>query len=193
MSQYDYLIVGSGLFGAVYAHEAKKKGKKCLVIDKRNHQGGNVYCEQVEGINVHKYGAHIFHTNDKEIWDYVNQFVEFNRYTNSPVAFYKDEVYNLPFNMNTFQQLWGVRTPEEAQNKIEEQVKASGIKDPKNLEEHILSFVGPTIYETLIYCNSKFHQEYVIICLLKILNYISLQYAESWTQKRRGYEFINRG
>ena len=150
MSQYDYLIVGSGLFGAVFAHEAKKKGKKCLVIDKRNHQGGNVFCEQVEGINVHKYGAHIFHTNDKEIWDYVNQFVEFNRYTNSPVAFYKDEVYNLPFNMNTFQQLWGVRTPEEAQNKIEEQVKASGIKDPKNLEEQAISLVGIDIYEKLI-------------------------------------------
>lgn len=150
MSQYDYLIVGSGLFGAVFAQEAKKKGKKCLVIDKRNHQGGNVYCEQVEGINVHKYGAHIFHTNDKEIWDYVNQFVEFNRYTNSPVAFYKDEVYNLPFNMNTFQQLWGVRTPEEAQNKIEEQVKASGIKDPKNLEEQAISLVGIDIYEKLI-------------------------------------------
>ena len=150
MSQYDYLIVGSGLFGAVFAHEAKKKGKKCLVIDKRNHQGGNVYCEQVEGINVHKYGAHIFHTNDKEIWDYVNQFVEFNRYTNSPVAFYKDEVYNLPFNMNTFQQLWGVRTPEEAQNKIDEQVKASGIKDPKNLEEQAISLVGIDIYEKLI-------------------------------------------
>ena len=150
MSQYDYLIVGSGLFGAVFAHEAKKKGKKCLVIDKRNHQGGNVYCEQVEGINVHKYGAHIFHTNDKEIWDYVNQFVEFNRYTNTPVAFYKDEVYNLPFNMNTFQQLWGVRTPEEAQNKIEEQVKASGIKDPKNLEEQAISLVGIDIYEKLI-------------------------------------------
>jgi len=150
MSQYDYLIVGSGLFGAVCAHEAKKKGKKCLVIDKRNHQGGNVYCEQVEDINVHKYGAHIFHTNDKEIWDYVNQFVEFNRYTNSPVAFYKDEVYNLPFNMNTFQQLWGVRTPEEAQNKIEEQVKASGIKDPKNLEEQAISLVGIDIYEKLI-------------------------------------------
>lgn len=150
MSQYDYLIVGSGLFGAVFAHEAKKKGKKCLVIDKRNHLGGNVYCEQIEDINVHKYGAHIFHTNDKEIWDYVNQFVEFNRYTNSPVAFYKDEVYNLPFNMNTFQQLWGVRTPEEAQNKIEEQVKASGIKDPKNLEEQAISLVGIDIYEKLI-------------------------------------------
>ncbi|MEY2923327.1 MAG: UDP-galactopyranose mutase [Bacteroidota bacterium] len=150
MSRYDYLIVGSGLFGAVFAHEAKKKGKKCLIIDKRNHQGGNVYCEQIEEINVHKYGAHIFHTNDKEIWEYVNQFVEFNRYTNSPVAFYKDEVYNLPFNMNTFQQLWGVKTPEEAKNKIEEQVKASGIKDPKNLEEQAISLVGFDIYEKLI-------------------------------------------
>ena len=150
MSRYDFLIVGSGLFGAVFAHEAKKKGKKCLIIDKRNHQGGNVYCEQIEGINVHKYGAHIFHTNDKEIWEYVNQFVEFNRYTNSPVAFYKDEVYNLPFNMNTFQQLWGVKTPEEAKNKIEEQVKASGIKDPKNLEEQAISLVGFDIYEKLI-------------------------------------------
>ena len=150
MSRYDYLIVGSGLFGAVFAHEAKKKGKKCLIIDKRNHQGGNVYCEQIEGINIHKYGAHIFHTNDKEIWEYVNQFVEFNRYTNSPVAFYKDEVYNLPFNMNTFQQLWGVKTPEEAKNKIEEQVKASGIKDPKNLEEQAISLVGFDIYEKLI-------------------------------------------
>jgi UDP-galactopyranose mutase len=150
MSRYDYLIVGSGLFGAVFAHEAKKKGKKCLIIDKRNHQGGNVYCEQIEEINVHKYGAHIFHTNDKEIWEYVNQFVEFNRYTNSPVAFYKDEVYNLPFNMNTFQQLWGVKTPKEAKNKIEEQVKASGIKDPKNLEEQAISLVGFDIYEKLI-------------------------------------------
>ncbi len=150
MSQYDYLIVGSGLFGAVFAHEAQKKGKKCLVIDKRNHKGGNVYCEQIEDINIHKYGAHIFHTNDKEIWDYVNQFVEFNRYTNSPVAFYKNEVYNLPFNMNTFHQLWGVRTPEEAKNKIEEQVKASGITNPKNLEEQAISLVGMDIYEKLI-------------------------------------------
>jgi UDP-galactopyranose mutase len=150
MSQYDYLIVGSGLFGAVFAHEAQKKGKKCLVIDKRNHKGGNVYCEQTEGINIHKYGAHIFHTNDKEIWDYVNQFVEFNRYTNSPIAFYKDEVYNLPFNMNTFHQLWGVKTPEEAKNKIEEQVKASGITNPKNLEEQAISLVGMDIYEKLI-------------------------------------------
>jgi UDP-galactopyranose mutase len=150
MTQYDYLIVGSGLFGAVFAHEANKRGKKCLVIDKRNHAGGNVYCENIDNINVHKYGAHIFHTNDKGIWDYVNQFVEFNRYTNSPVAFYKEEVYNLPFNMNTFHQLWGVKTPEEARAKIEEQVKASGIIDPKNLEEQAISLVGVDIYNKLI-------------------------------------------
>lgn len=150
MAEYDYLIVGSGLFGAVFAHEAKKKGKKCLVIDKRNHAGGNVYCEKIEDINVHKYGAHIFHTNDKSIWDYVNQFVEFNRYTNSPVAFYQNEVYNLPFNMNTFHQLWGVKTPEEASAKIEEQVKSSGITNPQNLEEQAISLVGTDIYEKLI-------------------------------------------
>lgn len=150
MAKYDYLIVGSGLFGAVFAHEAKKKGKKCLVIDKRNHAGGNVYCEKIEDINVHKYGAHIFHTNDKSIWDYVNQFVEFNRYTNSPVAFYQDEVYNLPFNMNTFHQLWGVKTPAEANAKIEEQVKSSGITNPQNLEEQAISLVGTDIYEKLI-------------------------------------------
>ena len=150
MAEYDYLIVGSGLFGAVFAHEAKKRGKKCLVIDKRNHKGGNVYCEKIEDINVHKYGAHIFHTNDKAIWDYVNQFVEFNRYTNSPVAFYKDEVYNLPFNMNTFHQLWGVKTPEEASAKIEEQVKSYGITNPQNLEEQAISLVGTDIYKKLI-------------------------------------------
>lgn len=150
MAQYDYLIVGSGLFGAVFAHEATKKGKKCLVIDKRNHAGGNVFSEKIEDINVHKYGAHIFHTNDKAIWDYVNQFVEFNRYTNSPVAFYKEEVYNLPFNMNTFHQLWGVKTPEEAKAKIEEQVKSSGISNPQNLEEQAISLVGTDIYKKLI-------------------------------------------
>ncbi|MBU2903875.1 UDP-galactopyranose mutase [Arenibacter algicola] len=148
--KYDYLIVGAGLFGAVFAHEAKKKGKKCLVIDKRPHLGGNVYCEEVEGINVHKYGAHIFHTNDKAIWDYVNSFVEFNRYTNSPVANYKDELYNLPFNMNTFYQLWKVKTPEEAKSVIAEQVKEVGVKNPKNLEEQALSLVGKDIYEKLI-------------------------------------------
>lgn len=150
MAQYDYLIVGSGLFGAVFAHEATKKGKKCLVIDKRNHAGGNVFCEKVEEINIHKYGAHIFHTNDKAIWDYVNQFVEFNRYTNSPLAFYKEEVYNLPFNMNTFNQLWGVKTPEEAKAKIEEQVKSSCISNPQNLEEQAISLVGTDIYQKLI-------------------------------------------
>lgn len=147
---YDYLIVGSGLFGSVFAHEAKKRGKKCLVIDKRNHAGGNVYCENVEGINVHKYGAHIFHTNDKEIWDYVNSFVEFNRYTNSPVALYKGELYNLPFNMNTFYQLWGVKTPEEAKEKIQSQIEALDIHEPANLEEQALSLIGPDIYEKLI-------------------------------------------
>ncbi|TDE11606.1 UDP-galactopyranose mutase [Dyadobacter psychrotolerans] len=150
MKQYDYLIVGAGLWGSVFAHEANKRGKKCLVIDRRTHTGGNTYCENVEGINVHKYGAHIFHTNDKEIWDYVNSFVEFNRYTNSPVANYYGELYNLPFNMNTFYQLWKVKTPEEAQAKIKEQVEAAGIKEPKNLEEQAISLVGTDIYEKLI-------------------------------------------
>jgi UDP-galactopyranose mutase len=150
MKKYDYLIVGAGLYGAVFAHEVTKQGKTCLVIDKRNHFGGNVYCENIEGINVHKYGAHIFHTNDKGIWDYVNQFVEFNRYTNSPIALYKDKLYNLPFNMNTFNQLWGVKTPEEAKAKITEQVLASGIVNPKNLEEQAISLVGIDIYEKLI-------------------------------------------
>ncbi len=148
--QYDYLIVGSGLFGCVFAHEANKRGKKCLVIDKRNHAGGNVYCENVEGINVHKYGAHIFHTNDKNIWDYVNSFVEFNRYTNSPVALYKDELYNLPFNMNTFYQLWKVKTPKEAKDKIQSQIDQLNISEPTNLEEQALSLVGSDIYEKLI-------------------------------------------
>tara|TARA_R110002072_G_scaffold96968_7_gene213099 strand:+ start:2714 stop:3820 length:1107 start_codon:yes stop_codon:yes gene_type:complete len=150
MKKYDFLIVGAGLYGSVFAHEMKKAGKNCLVIDKRNHLGGNVYCENVEGINVHKYGAHIFHTNDKKIWEYVNSFVEFNRYTNSPVANYKDELYNLPFNMNTFYQLWKVKTPEEAKAKIKEQVEASGVKNPKNLEEQAISLVGKDIYEKLI-------------------------------------------
>lgn len=148
--KYDYLIVGAGLFGAVFAHEAKKKGKKCLVIDKRPHLGGNVYCGEVEGINVHKYGAHIFHTNDKTIWDYVNGFVEFNRYTNAPVANYKGELFNLPFNMNTFYQLWKVTTPEEAKAIIAEQVREVGVKNPRNLEEQALSLVGKDIYEKLI-------------------------------------------
>ncbi|MDQ4483706.1 UDP-galactopyranose mutase [Bacillus cereus] len=147
---YDYLIVGAGLFGAVFAHEASKKGKKCLVIDKRNHIGGNVYTENIEGINVHKYGAHIFHTNNKKIWDYVNGFVEFNRYTNSPVANFKGEIYNLPFNMNTFNKLWGVITPQEAKEKIEEQKRDAKITEPKNLEEQAISLVGTDIYEKLI-------------------------------------------
>lgn len=148
--KYDYLIVGSGLFGAVFAHEAKKRNKKCLVIDKRNHTGGNIYCENVEGINVHKYGAHIFHTNDKHIWDYVNSFVEFNRYTNSPLALYKGELYNLPFNMNTFYQLWKVKTPQEAKDKIQSQIDHLNIQEPANLEEQALSLIGTDIYEKLI-------------------------------------------
>lgn len=151
LSMYDYLIVGAGLFGSVFAHEATKKGKKCLVIDKRNHIGGNIYTENIEGINVHKYGAHIFHTSNKEVWDYVNSFVEFNRYTNSPVANYQGKLYNLPFNMNTFYQLWGVKTPEEAHKKIEEQRAAyAHIIEPKNLEEQALVLAGRDIYEKLI-------------------------------------------
>jgi UDP-galactopyranose mutase len=150
VKEYDYLIVGSGLFGCVFAHEATKRGKKCLVIDKRCHAGGNVYCESVEDINVHKYGAHIFHTNDKKIWDYVNSFVEFNRYTNSPIALYKNKVYNMPFNMNTFFQLWGVKTPVEAKSIIQQQIDSLNIKEPANLEEQALSLVGTDIYEKLI-------------------------------------------
>jgi len=148
--KYDYLIIGSGLFGAVFAHEATKKGKKCLVVEKRNHIGGNVYTENIEGINIHKYGAHIFHTDYKDVWEYVNNLVEFNRYTNCPIAVYKDEVYNLPFNMNTFNKLWGVVTPEEAKLKIEEEKKEFSEAEPKNLEEQAISLVGKTIYEKLI-------------------------------------------
>lgn len=150
MKKYDYLIVGAGIFGSIFAYEAKKRGKSCLVIDKRNHIGGNIYCENVEGINVHKYGAHIFHTSNKEVWDYINQFVDFNRYTNSPVANYKGELYNLPFNMNTFYGLWKVKTPEEAKAKIEEQVREANIENPKNLEEQAIKLVGKDIYEKLI-------------------------------------------
>ena len=150
MAKFDYLIVGSGLFGSVFAYEAGKKGKKCLVIDKRPHIGGNIYTENIDGINVHKYGAHIFHTSDKEIWDYVNQFAEFNRYTNSPIARYKDEVYNLPFNMNTFNKLWGVFTPEEAKAKIAEELADVKIDEPKNLEEQAIKLIGKTIYEKLV-------------------------------------------
>ncbi len=147
---YDYLVVGAGLYGAVFAREATKKGKKVLVIDKRNHIAGNVHCEEIEGINVHKYGAHIFHTNNKEVWNYVNKFAEFNRFTNSPVANYKGELYSLPFNMYTFNKMWGVTTPKEAAEKIEEQKKAAGITEPKNLEEQAISLVGTDIYEKLI-------------------------------------------
>ncbi len=147
---YDYLVVGAGLYGAVFAREAVNKGKKVLVIDKRNHIAGNVYCEEIEGINVHKYGAHIFHTNNKEVWNYVNKFAEFNRFTNSPVANYKGELYSLPFNMYTFNKMWGVTTPKEAAEKIEEQKKAAGIIEPKNLEEQAISLVGTDIYEKLI-------------------------------------------
>ena len=150
MQKYDYLIVGSGLFGAVCAYRAMQQGKRVLVIDKRPQLGGNIYCEEVEGINVHKYGAHIFHTSNKQLWQFVNQFVEFNRYTNSPVANYEGKLYNLPFNMNTFYELWGVKTPAEAQAKIEEQRKAAGIVSPKNLEEQAISLVGKDIYEKLI-------------------------------------------
>ena len=148
---YDYLIVGAGLFGAVFAHEAKKAGKSCLVIDKRDHIGGNVYTEEVEGIQVHRYGAHIFHTSNRDTWEYVQQFAEFNRYTNSPVARYKDELYNMPFNMNTFHGLWkDVFTPQEAKARIEEQIRASGITEPKNLEEQAIRLVGRDIYEKLV-------------------------------------------
>ena len=152
--KYDFLIVGSGLFGATFAYRARKAGKRCLVIDKRAHLGGNVYCENTEGINVHKYGAHIFHTSNKAVWDFVNSIVEFNRYTNSPVANYKGKLYNLPFNMNTFYQMWGVKTPEEARAKIEEQ-KADAVaslngREPANLEEQALTLVGRDIFEKLI-------------------------------------------
>ncbi len=155
--KFDYLIVGSGLYGATFANLAKKKGKKCLVIDKRPHLGGNVYCENIEGINVHKYGAHIFHTSNREVWEFVNSIVEFNRYTNSPVANYKGRLFNLPFNMNTFAQMWGVRTPAEAKAKIEEQraevaqmLKSQGVAEPRNLEEQAKMLIGNDIYECLI-------------------------------------------
>lgn len=150
MKKYDYLIVGAGLYGSIFAYEMNKKGKKCLVIDKRNHIGGNIYCENIEGINVHKYGAHIFHTSNKQVWEYINQFCEFNNYINSPIANYKGEIYNLPFNMNTFNKLWGVVTPEEAKVKIEEQKKEFSITEPKNLEEQAISLIGKDIYEKLI-------------------------------------------
>ena len=147
---YDYLIVGAGLFGSVFAYEVKKRGKNCLVIDKRPHIGGNIYTKEVEGIHVHEYGAHIFHTSNNEVWEYIQQFAKFNRYTNSPIARYKDEIYNMPFNMNTFNKLWGVITPEQAKEKIDKQRKESGITDPKNLEEQAVSLVGRDIYEKLV-------------------------------------------
>lgn len=157
MTKYDYLIVGAGLFGATFAYRAKQKGKTCLVIDKRPHLGGSVYCENIEGINVHKYGAHIFHTSNKQVWEFVNSFVEFNRYTNSPIANYKGRLYNLPFNLNTFYQIWGVTTPEEAKAKIDEQkadavaeMKAAGVSEPRNLEEQVLVLIGKDIYNTLV-------------------------------------------
>ena len=157
MKKYDFIIVGSGLFGSTFAHIANKQGKKCLVIDKRPHIGGNVYCEKIEGINVHKYGAHIFHTSNKKVWDFVNSIVEFNRYTNSPVANYKGKLYNLPFNMNTFYQMWGVTTPSEAIKKLEEQRKEAiskmnelGVSEPRNLEEQAQILIGKDIYEILI-------------------------------------------
>ena len=150
MEKYDYLVVGAGLYGAVFAQQAKASGKSVLVIDKRDHIAGNVYCQQIEGINVHIYGAHIFHTNDKLVWDYVNQFAEFNRFTNSPVANFKGELYSLPFNMYTFNRMWGVVTPDEAAAKIEEQRRSAGITEPKNLEEQAISLVGTDIYEKLV-------------------------------------------
>ena len=157
MKPYDYLIVGAGLFGSTFAYHAYRAGKRCLVIDKRHHLGGNLYCETVEGINVHKYGAHIFHTSNRKVWDFVNSIVEFNRYTNSPVANYQGKLYNLPFNMNTFYQMWGVVTPEEARLKIEAQradaiarMYEEGVVNPRNLEEQALALIGKDIYERLI-------------------------------------------
>lgn len=147
---YDYLIVGAGLFGAVFAHEMTKEGKKCLVVEKRDHIAGNIYCETVDDIHVHKYGAHIFHTSNKKVWDYINTFAEFNNYINSPVASYKDELYNLPFNMNTFSKMWGIKTPQEAKDIIAKQIKELDIKEPKNLEEQALSLVGQDVYQKLI-------------------------------------------
>ncbi|RDY31688.1 UDP-galactopyranose mutase [Lachnotalea glycerini] len=148
--KYDYLIVGAGLFGSIFAYEAGKRGKKCLVIDKRSHIAGNIYTNKIEDINVHQYGAHIFHTSNEKVWSYIQQFAKFNRYTNSPVAVYKEELYNLPFNMNTFHQLWKVNSPAQAKEMIQKQIKESGITNPKNLEEQAISLVGKDIYEKLI-------------------------------------------
>ncbi|MCI8781276.1 MAG: UDP-galactopyranose mutase [Lachnospiraceae bacterium] len=148
--KYNYLIVGAGLFGAVFAHEMTNKGKKCLVLDKRDHVAGNIYCENIEGIHVHKYGAHIFHTSDKKIWEYINQFAEFNNFINSPMAVYKNELYNMPFNMNTFSKMWGIKTPQEAKDIIAKQIAELGITEPANLEEQALSLVGRDVYEKLV-------------------------------------------
>lgn len=148
--KYDYLIVGAGLYAAVFAHEASKKGKKCLIIDRRDHIGGNIYCKEESGINVHVYGAHIFHTSNKAIWNYVNEFADFNNYINSPVAIYKDELYNLPFNMNTFSKLWGIKTPADAKKIINNQIKELNITNPQNLEEQALSLAGTDVYEKLV-------------------------------------------
>lgn len=148
--KYDYLIVGAGLFGSVFAHESTARGRKCLMIDKRPHIAGNIYTEEIEGIQTHRYGAHIFHTNDRDVWAYVNQFAEFNRYTNSPVANYRGEIYNLPFNMNTFNKMWGVVTPQEAAKKIEAQRRETLITEPGNLEEQAVSLVGRDIYEKMV-------------------------------------------
>ena len=150
MKHYDYLVVGAGLFGATFAYEAKKRGKEVLVIDKRDHIAGNIYTKEVDGINVHDYGAHIFHTSDKDIWEYINQFAEFNNYINSPIAVYKDELYNLPFNMNTFSKMWGIRTPQEAKDIIEKQKAEYDIDYPKNLDEQALSLSGKEVYEKLV-------------------------------------------
>ncbi len=150
MKKYDYLIVGAGLFGAVFAQEARKMGKKCLVIDKRNHIAGNIYTKEIEGIQVHEYGAHIFHTSNREVWEYVNSFAEFNRYTNAPIANYQGEIYNMPFNMNTFHKLWGVVTPQEAKEKIEEQKREYAVEHPKNLEEQAINLVGFDVYTKLV-------------------------------------------
>jgi UDP-galactopyranose mutase len=168
--KYDFLIVGSGLFGSVFAHQALQNGNSCLVIDKRNHVGGNIYCQQIENINVHMYGAHIFHTSDVEVWNFINRFISFNRYTNSPIAIYKDELYNLPFNMNTFHQLWGLKTPSEAKQKIAEQRREYMHIQPQNLEEQALQMVGKDIYERLIKgytekqwgCNAKELPSFII-------------------------------
>ena len=150
MKKYDYLIVGAGLFGATFTYEMTKRGKKCLVIDRRDHIAGNIYCEKIKGINVHKYGAHIFHTNKKETWDYINQFTEFNNFVNTPIANYNGEIYNMPFNMNTFSKLWNISTPKEAQEIIEEQKRQYAVEEPKNLEEQAISLVGKDIYEKLV-------------------------------------------